>query len=161
MRADAQKPFIGMKVFAGEFPCAKDISVAKNYLSEDELKILNNLVSGYFDLAEISALEHRPMYMADYVAQLDAILSSGGRTIHWLDVAVGRLVRATLRRMTPRRHTVVPATTVMPVRMPARSATRPTRRGVRMPPTVPMRAMREQPRSLPFTLWLAKSKALG
>ncbi len=80
-RADAQKPFMGLKAFAGEFPCAKDISVAKNYLSEDELKILNNLVSGYFDLAEISALEHRPMYMADYVAQLDAILSSGGRKI--------------------------------------------------------------------------------
>lgn len=45
------------------------------------MKILNNLVSGYFDLAEISTLEHRPMYMADYVAQLDAILSSGGRKI--------------------------------------------------------------------------------
>jgi len=80
-RADAQKPFMGLKVFAGAFPCAKDIGVAKNYLSEDELKILNNLVSGYFDLAEISALEHRPMYMADYVAQLDAILSSGGRKV--------------------------------------------------------------------------------
>ncbi len=80
-RADAQKPFMGLKSFAGEFPCAKDVGVAKNYLNEDELKILNNLVSGYFDLAEISALEHRPMYMADYVAQLEAILSSGGRKI--------------------------------------------------------------------------------
>lgn len=80
-RADAQAPFMGLKAFAGAFPCAKDIGVAKNYLSEDELKILNNLVSGYFDLAEISALEHRPMYMADYVAQLDAILSSGGRAV--------------------------------------------------------------------------------
>lgn len=80
-RADAQKPFMGLKVFAGELPSAKDVGVAKNYLSEDELKILNNLVSGYFDLAEISALEHRPMYMADYVAQLDAILVSGGRKI--------------------------------------------------------------------------------
>lgn len=80
-RADAGKPFMGLKTFAGEFPAAKDIGVAKNYLSEDELKILNNLVSGYFDLAEISALEHRPMYMTDYVAQLDAILSSGGRKV--------------------------------------------------------------------------------
>lgn len=80
-RADAQQPFMGLKVFAGEFPAAKDIGVAKNYLDEDELKILNNLVSGYFDLAELSALEHRPMYMADYVAQLDAILSSGGRKV--------------------------------------------------------------------------------
>ena len=80
-RADAQKPFMGLRVFAGEFPAAKDISIAKNYLDEAELKILNNLVSGYFDFAEISALEHRPMYMADYVAQLDAILSSGGRKV--------------------------------------------------------------------------------
>lgn len=80
-RADAEKPFMGLKAFAGEFPAARDIGVAKNYLSENELKILNNLVSGYFDLAEISAMEHRPMYMADYVAQLDAILSSGGRKV--------------------------------------------------------------------------------
>lgn len=80
-RADAEEPFMGLKAFAGEFPAARDIGVAKNYPSEDELKILNNLVSGYFDLAEISALEHRPMYMADYVARLDAILSSGGRKV--------------------------------------------------------------------------------
>ncbi len=59
----------------------KDIGVAKNYLNEDELRILNNLVSGYFDFAEISAIEHRPMYMKDYVSQLDAILSSGGREL--------------------------------------------------------------------------------
>ena len=80
-RANAQKPFMGLKAFAGEFPAAKDIGVAKNYLDENELKILNNLVSGYFDFAEISALEHSPMYMADYVSQLDAILSSDGRKI--------------------------------------------------------------------------------
>lgn len=65
-RADAEKPFKGLTSFAGELPALKDISVAKNYLSEDELKILNNLVSGYFDLAEINAIEHKPMYMNDY-----------------------------------------------------------------------------------------------
>ena len=43
--------------------------------------MLNNLVSGYFDFAEISAIEHRPMYMRDYIQQLDAILSSGGRQL--------------------------------------------------------------------------------
>lgn len=80
-RTDAQKPFMGLKTFSGELPALKDISIAKNYLNEDELKILNNLVSGYFDFAEISALEHRPMYMVDYVDQLDAILSSGGRKV--------------------------------------------------------------------------------
>ncbi len=80
-RADAEQPFMGLTTFDGEIPALKDISVAKNYLKEDELKILNNLVSGYFDLAEISAIEHRPMYMNDYVSQLDAVLTSGGRKL--------------------------------------------------------------------------------
>lgn len=80
-RADAQKPFMGLTSFSGELPALKDIGIAKNYLNEDELKILNNLVSGYFDLAEINAIEHRSMYMNDYVEQLDAVLSSGNRKI--------------------------------------------------------------------------------
>ncbi len=80
-RADAEKPFMGLTFFAGELPALKDISVAKNYLSEAELKILNNLVSGYFDLAEINAIEHKPMYMDDYVEQLDSVLSSGNRKL--------------------------------------------------------------------------------
>ncbi len=80
-RADASKPFMGLKAFSGAFPLKKDISVAKNYLNEDELKILNNLVSGYFDFAEISAIEHRPMYMSDYIRQLDNVLASGERPL--------------------------------------------------------------------------------
>lgn len=80
-RADAEKPFMGLTSFSGELPALKDIGVAKNYLNEDELKILNNLVSGYFDLAEINAVEHKPMYMSDYVSQLDLILSSGNRKL--------------------------------------------------------------------------------
>ena len=80
-RADAEKPFMGLKTFAGESPVLKDISIAKNYLNEDELRVLNNLVSGYFDLAEINAIEHKPMYMSDYVEQLDAVLSFGGRKL--------------------------------------------------------------------------------
>ena len=80
-RADAEKPFMGLKTFAGESPVLKDISIAKNYLNEDELRVLNNLVSGYFDLVEINAIEHKPMYMSDYVEQLDAVLSSGGRKL--------------------------------------------------------------------------------
>jgi hypothetical protein len=55
--------------------------IAKNYLDESELKVLNNLVSGYFDLAEINAIEHKPMYMDDYVKQLDSVLSSGNRKL--------------------------------------------------------------------------------
>ncbi|MBP5638097.1 MAG: virulence RhuM family protein [Victivallales bacterium] len=80
-RADANKEFMGLRNFAGAFPVMRDVEIAKNYLDENELKVLNNLVSGYFDFAEISAIEHRPMYMADYIRQLDAILSSGGRKL--------------------------------------------------------------------------------
>ncbi len=80
-RADAEQEFMGLRTFAGEFPVKKDTEIAKNYLDEDELRVLNNLVSGYFDFAEISAIEHRPMYMKDYIQQLDAILSSGGRKL--------------------------------------------------------------------------------
>ena len=80
-RADADKPFMGLTSFSGEFPALKDIGIAKNYLQEDELKVLNNLVSGYFDLAEINAMEHKPMYMSDHIQQLDAVLSSGNRKI--------------------------------------------------------------------------------
>ena len=80
-RADAEKPFMGLTTFSGELPALKDISIAKNYLTESELKVLNNLVSGYFDLAEINAIEHKPMYMSDYVEQLDSVLSSGNRKL--------------------------------------------------------------------------------
>lgn len=80
-RADAEKPFMGLTSFSGELPALKDIGIAKNYLQENELKILNNLVSGYFDLAEINAIEHKPMYMHDYVKQLDMVLSSGNRKL--------------------------------------------------------------------------------
>ena len=80
-RADANKPFMGLTSFAGELPAIKDIDIAKNYLKENELRILNNLVSGYFDIAEVNALEHRPMYMSDYIRQLDAVLTSGGRPL--------------------------------------------------------------------------------
>lgn len=80
-RADAEKPFMGLTSFSGELSALKDIGIAKNYLQENELKILNNLVSGYFDLAEINAIEHKPMYMHDYVKQLDMVLSSGNRKL--------------------------------------------------------------------------------
>jgi len=80
-RADAKQPFMGLRSFSGEIPTKKDISIAKNYLDEKELKILNNLVSGFFDFAEIQAIEHVPMYMSDYIEQLDRILSSNKRKL--------------------------------------------------------------------------------
>lgn len=81
MRADSDKPFMGLTVFSGEQPSSKDITVAKNYLNADELKILNNLVSGYFDFAEIQAMKRKPMYMSDYIKQLDNILSATGEKL--------------------------------------------------------------------------------
>jgi len=80
-RADSDKPFMGLTTFTGSQPTQKDISIAKNYLSENELKILNNLVSGYFDFAEIQALKQKPMYMEDYINQLDKILATTSEDI--------------------------------------------------------------------------------
>lgn len=80
-RADASKPFMGLRTFSGDFPTAKDIGIAKNYLDEDELRVLNGLVSGYFDFAEVQAIRHRPMYMSDYVEHLDRVLQSTGEAL--------------------------------------------------------------------------------
>ena len=80
-RADASKPFMGLKSFFGDFPALKDIGIAKNYLNDEELKILNNIVSGYFDFAEIQAMRHNPMYMADYVEHLDNVLKTTGEKV--------------------------------------------------------------------------------
>lgn len=75
-RADSSKPFMGLTTFKGAIPSINDIDIAKNYLTEEELLMLNNLVSGYFDFAEFQAMQHKPMYMKDYINQLDKILSS-------------------------------------------------------------------------------------
>ncbi len=80
-RADAEKPFMGLTTFSGDFPTMQDVTVAKNYLTEDELAILNRIVSGYFDFAEVQAMRHRPMYMSDYVEHLDNLLKSTGEGV--------------------------------------------------------------------------------
>lgn len=74
---------MGLTSFSGELPAIKDISIAKNYLQESELRVLNNLVSGYFDLAEINAIEHKPMYnmyscsIIFYLPETDNLQNSG------------------------------------------------------------------------------------
>lgn len=80
-RADADKPYMGMQTFSGAFPMLKDAQIAKNYLTEDELKNLNNLVSGYFDFAELAARRRRVMHMADYLKQLDNLLNTIGEQV--------------------------------------------------------------------------------
>lgn len=80
-RADADKPFMGLTNFKGDMPTLNEAKTAKNYLDENELKVLNNLVSGYFEFAEIQAMRHNPMYMSDYIKHLDNILSSTGEKL--------------------------------------------------------------------------------
>ena len=80
-RVDSDKPFVGMANFKGKQPTQAEAMVAKNYLSQKELKVLNNLVSAYFDIAEINAMEEKPMSMADHLRELDTILSSTGRKL--------------------------------------------------------------------------------
>lgn len=81
LRVDSDKPFAGVTNFKGSQPTQAEAMIAKNYLSEQELRVLNNLVSAYFDLAELNAIEEREMRMEDYVRELDNILSSTGRKL--------------------------------------------------------------------------------
>jgi hypothetical protein len=75
-RADAEKDFMGLTTFKGSLPVLAETEIAKNYLDEKELRRLNNIVSGYFDLAETQAESHISMTMADYIEHLEAILKA-------------------------------------------------------------------------------------
>ena len=77
-RIDAEKEFLGLTTFKGELPTKAEAKIAKNFLDEAELKRLNNLVSAYFDLAELQAQRHVQMRMRDYVEHLDRILTANG-----------------------------------------------------------------------------------
>lgn len=81
LRVDSDKPFAGLTNFKGDQPTQAEAMIAKNYLEEKELKVLNNLVAAYFDLAELNAIEEREMRMTDYLRELDNILGSTGRKI--------------------------------------------------------------------------------
>lgn len=70
-RSDSSKDFMGLTTFQGATPTLNEAKIAKNYLTEDELFRLNRLVSAFFDLAEIKAQEQSPMYMRDWIAELD------------------------------------------------------------------------------------------
>lgn len=74
-RADSDKPFMGLTTFKGKQPTKSEVDVAKNYLTEQELGILNRLVSAYLDLAEIKALRGEKMQMQDWLVQIDDFLT--------------------------------------------------------------------------------------
>ena len=73
-RVDSKKDNLGLTNFKGDYPTKSDVEIAKNYLTEDELNILNRIVSSYLDVAEINALDYHPMTMQDWVNELEAFL---------------------------------------------------------------------------------------
>ena len=80
-RVDADKPFVGMTNFKGNYVTREDVSIAKNYLTDKELQTLNLLVSQFLDFAELQALEEKAMTMNDWIAALDTILTGNGRSL--------------------------------------------------------------------------------
>ena len=74
LRADSTKPFMGLTNFKGPRPQKSEITTAKNYLSEQELKELNAITSAYLDFAELQALRRKTMTMNEWVAKLDDFL---------------------------------------------------------------------------------------
>jgi hypothetical protein len=80
-RISASKPNLGLTNFKGEKPTLQETEIAKNYLNENELNILNRMVTAYIELAELQALNQKPMYMSDWVEQLNDFLKMTGREI--------------------------------------------------------------------------------
>jgi hypothetical protein len=81
-RADASKPFMGLQTTRpGGIVRKDDVGIAKNYLTESELQVLNRIVNLYIEYAELQALERRPMTMRDWIAKLDEFLKASGRPL--------------------------------------------------------------------------------
>ncbi len=80
-RSDAGKPMLGMTSFKGDYITRDDVKIAKNYLMEKELQVLNLLVSQYLDYAELQAIEQNSMTMGQWIEKLDGILAAGNRPL--------------------------------------------------------------------------------
>lgn len=80
-RADGSKPYMGMLSFKGTKPTKQETQIAKNYLHEDELNMLNRMVTAYVEIAEIQAMSQTPMYMSDWINRLDDFLKMTGKDI--------------------------------------------------------------------------------
>ncbi len=81
MRADSALPNMGLTSWQGDKPRKDDVVIAKNYLNENELNLLNRIVTAYLEFAELQALEHKPMYMKDWIVKLDDFLKLSGRQL--------------------------------------------------------------------------------
>lgn len=80
-RIDAAKPFLGLTNFKGTQPTQQEIAIAKNYLNEQELNVLNRMVTAYLEVAELQALNRKPMYMQDWLQRVDDFLQMTGNDI--------------------------------------------------------------------------------
>ena len=80
-RADAAKPGMGITNYPGNTLLRRDTEVAKNYLSEDELAVLNRMVTAYLEIAELQALNRIPMTMQDWIDRLHQFLTMTGRDL--------------------------------------------------------------------------------
>ena len=80
-RADSTKDFMGLTTFKGALPTLNEAKIAKNYLTEEELFRLNRLVSAFFDLAELKAQTQSPMYMQDWIEELDKFSANYGKGV--------------------------------------------------------------------------------
>ena len=80
-RIDAEKQNLGLTYFKGTKPTKQESEIAKNYLNEDEINILNRLVTAYLELAEIQAMNQMPMYMKDWVERLDFFIKMAGKEL--------------------------------------------------------------------------------
>ena len=80
-RVDANKDNLALTNFKGDMPTREETEIAKNYLTEEELNILNRMVSAYLDVAEINALDRHPMTMKDWIMELDSFLKMTRKNI--------------------------------------------------------------------------------
>ena len=80
-RANAQNDFMGLTTWRGAMPTKQEAEIAKNYLSEEEVDMLNRIVNLYLDFAELQAKSHVPMYMKDWIKKLDDFLALSGKEL--------------------------------------------------------------------------------
>lgn len=80
-RANAKKDFMGLTTWRGAMPTKHEAEIAKNYLSEEEVDMLNRIVNLYLDFAELQAKSHVPMYMKDWLQKLDDFLKLSGKEL--------------------------------------------------------------------------------
>ncbi len=80
-RVDSDKPFLGLSTFKGAYPTKDEVAIAKNYLTQEELGVLNRLVSAFFDLAELKAINHESMRMTDWIHEVDTFAATYGKGV--------------------------------------------------------------------------------